>query len=154
MKEFGISQTVAILPISLFLMGLGTGPLLVGPLSEVHGMMHDLRSSITVHIEFSSGRNPVYLGSFTGFFIFSWPVAFAPNAGEYSFSPDSTSPSPYPPHYLSRPYLLPFFNRSLRRCIPVRCWRHCQRPVHFLKNWIVSTSPTFAGPCHMQMVAP
>jgi MFS family permease len=23
----------------------------------------------------------VYLGSFTGFFVFSWPVAFAPNAG-------------------------------------------------------------------------
>ncbi|KAF9650493.1 MFS general substrate transporter [Thelephora ganbajun] len=60
-KEFGISRTVSILPISLFLMGLGTGPLLVGPLSEVHG------------------RSPVYLGSFTGFFIFSWPVAFAPN---------------------------------------------------------------------------
>ena len=37
MKEFGISRIVSILPISLFLMGLGTGPLLVGPLSEVHG---------------------------------------------------------------------------------------------------------------------
>lgn len=42
MKEFGISHTVSILPISLFLMGLGTGPLLVGPLSEVHGMLDDL----------------------------------------------------------------------------------------------------------------
>ncbi|KAF9777403.1 MFS general substrate transporter [Thelephora terrestris] len=67
MEEFGISSTVAILPISLFLMGLGTGPLLVGPLSEVHG------------------RNPVYLGSFAGFFIFSWPVAFAPNAAVLIF---------------------------------------------------------------------
>ena len=38
-KEFGISRTVSILPISLFLMGLGTGPLLVGPLSEVHGAL-------------------------------------------------------------------------------------------------------------------
>jgi len=42
MEEFGISQTVAILPISLFLVGLGTGPLLVGPLSEVHGTLRDL----------------------------------------------------------------------------------------------------------------
>lgn len=44
MEEFGVSRTVAILPISLFLMGLGTGPLLVGPLSEVHGMLYNLRS--------------------------------------------------------------------------------------------------------------
>ena len=44
MKEFGISRTVSILPISLFLMGLGTGPLLVGPLSEVHGTLDDFRS--------------------------------------------------------------------------------------------------------------
>lgn len=45
MQEFGISHTVAILPISLFLMGLGTGPLLVGPLSEVHGVLCYSRSS-------------------------------------------------------------------------------------------------------------
>ena len=45
MKEFGISHTVSILPMSLFLIGLGTGPLLVGPLSEVHGMVHALHSS-------------------------------------------------------------------------------------------------------------
>ena len=44
MDEFGVSNTVSILPMSLFLMGLGVGPLLVGPLSEVHGMLHDLRS--------------------------------------------------------------------------------------------------------------
>jgi len=37
MKQFNISHTVSILPISLFFMGLGTGPLLVGPVSEVHG---------------------------------------------------------------------------------------------------------------------
>jgi len=41
MKEFGISHTVSILPISLFFMGLGTGPLLVGPVSEVHGTLCD-----------------------------------------------------------------------------------------------------------------
>ena len=45
MKEFGISRTVSILPISLFLMGLGIGPLLVGPLSEVHGALCDFHSS-------------------------------------------------------------------------------------------------------------
>ena len=45
MKEFGISHTISILPISLFLMGLGTGPLLVGPLSEVHGASCNSHSS-------------------------------------------------------------------------------------------------------------
>lgn len=45
MKEFGISRTVSILSISLFLMGLGIGPLLAGPLSEVHGALYGLHSS-------------------------------------------------------------------------------------------------------------
>lgn len=34
-SEFHVSQEVAILSISLFVLGLGLGPLLVGPLSEV-----------------------------------------------------------------------------------------------------------------------
>jgi len=45
MKEFGISHTVSILPMSLFMVGLGIGPLLVGPLSEVHGVLHEFHSS-------------------------------------------------------------------------------------------------------------
>lgn len=45
MKEFGISRTVAILPVSLFLIGLGTGPLVIGPLSEVYGVSCDFHSS-------------------------------------------------------------------------------------------------------------
>ncbi|PFH48800.1 hypothetical protein AMATHDRAFT_149102 [Amanita thiersii Skay4041] len=60
-REFGVSHTVAILGISLFVAGLGTGPLLAGPLSEVYG------------------RNYVYQVSYGLFFAFSWPVAFAPN---------------------------------------------------------------------------
>lgn len=96
MEEFGISHTIAILPISLFLMGLGTGPLLVGPLSEVHGMLYYLHSSIFSRLIFL-GRNPVYLGSFIGFFIFSWPVAFAPNIGACYPSPGSVSSThPFP----------------------------------------------------------
>ena len=45
MKEFGISRTVSILPLSLFLMGGGIGPLLIGPLSEVYGTLYDFYSS-------------------------------------------------------------------------------------------------------------
>ena len=47
MKEFGISRTVSILPVSLFLVGLGIGPLLAGPLSEVHGALYGLQYSST-----------------------------------------------------------------------------------------------------------
>ncbi|KAG9217484.1 hypothetical protein CCMSSC00406_0008596 [Pleurotus cornucopiae] len=64
-EEFHVSHVVTILSISLFVEGLGVGPLLVGPLSEVYG------------------RNIVYQVSYTLFFAFSWPVAFAPNIAVY-----------------------------------------------------------------------
>ncbi|KAI0064100.1 MFS general substrate transporter [Artomyces pyxidatus] len=60
-KQFHVSKEVTVLGISLFVMGLGVGPLLAGPLSEVYG------------------RNVVYRVSFLFFFIFTFPVAFAPN---------------------------------------------------------------------------
>ena len=44
MEEFGVSRTVAILPVSLFLMGVGTGPMVIGPLSEVYGALCDFHS--------------------------------------------------------------------------------------------------------------
>ena len=62
---FHVSKEVTILAISLYVMGLGTGPLLLGPLSEFYG------------------RNPVYYVSYAFFLVFSFPVAFAPNAGAY-----------------------------------------------------------------------
>ncbi|KAF4568662.1 hypothetical protein EYR36_010675 [Pleurotus pulmonarius] len=64
-EEFHVSHVVTILSISLFVEGLGVGPLLVGPLSEVYG------------------RNVVYRVSYALFFVFSWPVAFAPNIAVY-----------------------------------------------------------------------
>jgi MFS family permease len=65
--EFNVSKEVTVLGLSLFVMGLGLGPLLVGPLSEVYG------------------RNVVYQVSYLLFFIFSWPIAFAPNIGMSTF---------------------------------------------------------------------
>ncbi|SJL02662.1 related to multidrug resistant protein [Armillaria ostoyae] len=64
-KDFHVSHTVTILSISLFVEGLGLGPLLVGPLSEVYG------------------RSIVYRISYAFFFVFSWPIAFAPNIEVY-----------------------------------------------------------------------
>ncbi|KAG2101785.1 major facilitator superfamily domain-containing protein [Suillus cothurnatus] len=60
-QTFHVSHEVTILGISLFVAGLGSGPLLVGPLSEVYG------------------RNIVYQVSYVLFFIFTFPVVFAPN---------------------------------------------------------------------------
>ncbi|KZT61433.1 MFS general substrate transporter [Calocera cornea HHB12733] len=60
--SFGISMEVAILTISLYIEGLGVGPLLLGPMSEFFG------------------RNNVYLISFIWFFLLNLPVAFANNA--------------------------------------------------------------------------
>ncbi|KZT21742.1 MFS general substrate transporter [Neolentinus lepideus HHB14362 ss-1] len=60
-KEFHVSHEVTILSISLFVEGLGLGPLLVGPLSEVYG------------------RNAVYRMSYFLFFVFTWPLVFAPD---------------------------------------------------------------------------
>ena len=63
-RDFHVSQEVAILGVTLFILGLGQGPLFVGPLSEVYG------------------RNIVYQTSFSIFFALSFPVAFAPDMGE------------------------------------------------------------------------
>ncbi|KAL1410978.1 hypothetical protein Q8F55_001921 [Vanrija albida] len=63
--EFGIVEEVAILSISLFVMGLGIGPLFLGPLSEF------------------IGRQKVLLYSFTIFFLFNLPVAFANHIALY-----------------------------------------------------------------------
>ncbi|CEL58248.1 putative drug/proton antiporter YHK8 OS=Saccharomyces cerevisiae (strain ATCC 204508 / S288c) GN=YHK8 PE=1 SV=1 [Rhizoctonia solani AG-1 IB] len=64
-KEFGVSSPVAILGISLFVEGLGIGPLLLGPLSEFFGRRH------------------IYWISFLFFVLLNFPVAFAPNIVVY-----------------------------------------------------------------------
>ncbi|KAG6848461.1 hypothetical protein H0H93_016780 [Arthromyces matolae] len=61
-REFRISQLISVLTLSLFVEGLGLGPLLVGPLSEVYG------------------RNMVYRISYGFFFLCSILVTFSPNA--------------------------------------------------------------------------
>jgi len=62
-RDFHISKEVSILSISLYIEGLGLGPLVFGPLSEVYG------------------RNVVYRGSYILFFAFNFAVAFSPDAG-------------------------------------------------------------------------
>jgi len=64
-KQFQVSKEVAILGVSLFVLGLGLGPLVAGPMSEVYG------------------RNVIYRLSFSLFFVCMFPVAFAPDISVY-----------------------------------------------------------------------
>lgn len=100
----------------------------------------------------SSGRNPVYLGSLIGFFIFSWPVAFAPSIGVYYLFlllPRRHSLTVIPP-IASRSHLFPFRDRSLRRRIPLCDRRYHQRPLHFVRNWEVGVFLFF--PCRWPQI--
>ncbi|PPQ75012.1 hypothetical protein CVT24_010396 [Panaeolus cyanescens] len=58
---FNVGHEVTILTISFFIEGLGLGPLVMGPLSELYG------------------RNLIYRASYTVYFALTWAVAFAPN---------------------------------------------------------------------------
>ncbi|KAI5820657.1 major facilitator superfamily domain-containing protein [Pyronema omphalodes] len=60
-KEYGISKMLAIAGLSLFVMGLGVGPMILAPLSEFYG------------------RRPIYLVSFSCFTLLLLPCALAPN---------------------------------------------------------------------------
>lgn len=60
-RQFHVSKEVAILGVSLFVLGLGLGPLVAGPMSEIYG------------------RNVIYRVSFSLFFVCMFPVAFAPD---------------------------------------------------------------------------
>ena len=61
--EFQVSREVATLGLSLFVIGLGFGPMVLGPLSEYHG------------------RRPIYIISFGFFLIWLIPCAVAKNVG-------------------------------------------------------------------------
>ena len=62
-ERFGVSPTAASLPLSLYVLAYGVGPLLFAPLSEIPII----------------GRNPVYILSFVLFFALSFPTAVVDN---------------------------------------------------------------------------
>jgi DHA1 family multidrug resistance protein-like MFS transporter len=63
MRRFGVSQLVATLGLSLYVLGYGIGPLIFSPLSEIPRI----------------GRNPVYIITMFLFVILSIPTAFVGN---------------------------------------------------------------------------
>lgn len=60
MKEFGVSSTAALLPLSLYVFALGLGPVVGGPLSE------------------TVGRYPVYIGTISLGTLFTLGAGFSP----------------------------------------------------------------------------
>jgi DHA1 family multidrug resistance protein-like MFS transporter len=63
MKEFSVNPTEAVLPLSLYVLAYGIGPLIFGPLSEIPII----------------GRNPIYYVTFILFFALSFPTAVVDN---------------------------------------------------------------------------
>lgn len=93
--EFGTSRLVCTLGLSLFVAGLGTGPMILSPLSEVRHVcvcvcvcclpvwLQETRSiscesRLTYRRQFY-GRRPIYIGSFSFFLIWMIPCALARN---------------------------------------------------------------------------
>ncbi|KAI0334806.1 MFS general substrate transporter [Cubamyces sp. BRFM 1775] len=64
-RDLHTTHEVAILSISLYVLGLGIGPMFVGPLSELYG------------------RNIIYRTSYVLFFALTWPTAFPPNIATF-----------------------------------------------------------------------
>ncbi|KEY74979.1 hypothetical protein S7711_01326 [Stachybotrys chartarum IBT 7711] len=69
MEEFQVSETVALLGLSLFTLGYGMGPMLWSPLSELPSL----------------GRTPIFFWTLFAFILFQLPVGFAPNVGIFLF---------------------------------------------------------------------
>ncbi|KAL5320280.1 hypothetical protein ACEPPN_011081 [Leptodophora sp. 'Broadleaf-Isolate-01'] len=61
MERFSVNPTEAVLPLSLYVLAYGVGPLIFAPLSEIPVI----------------GRNPVYYLTFILFFVLSFPTAVA-----------------------------------------------------------------------------
>jgi DHA1 family multidrug resistance protein-like MFS transporter len=65
MEDFGVSATAAALPLALYVLAYGIGPLIFAPLSEIPII----------------GRNPVYILTFVIFFALSFPTAVVNSFG-------------------------------------------------------------------------
>ncbi|OTA39482.1 hypothetical protein BTJ68_00628 [Hortaea werneckii EXF-2000] len=64
-QEFAVSQTVATLGLTLYVLGYGMGPMIFAPLSEIPFV----------------GRNKIYLGTLLVFVFFNFGVVYAKNIG-------------------------------------------------------------------------
>lgn len=99
MKEFHVSSTVAILPVTFYVLALGFGPVLGGPLSETIGRYPVYLGSIIIGAAFVIGSGfshnfgaLVFFRFLTGF---AWAPVFAVAPGSLSetFLPKARGPA-------------------------------------------------------------
>lgn len=99
MEEFGVSSTVAILPLTLYVLALGFGPVVGGPLSETWGRYPVYVSSTPLGALFAVGAGFTHsfialclLRFFSGF---CWAPVLATAAGSLAdtFPPSTRGPA-------------------------------------------------------------
>ena len=79
-RDLGVSHEVAILGLSIFVVGLGLGPCILAPFSEFYGRRVSVPGRREQRLPSESpSLQPIYLISFGAFFLLGLPVAFANN---------------------------------------------------------------------------
>ncbi|PNP57455.1 hypothetical protein THARTR1_02453 [Trichoderma harzianum] len=98
MEEFGISRTVALLPLTLYVVALGIGPIIGGPLSETIGRYPVIMGGLTIGALWTLGAGFVHNFGALCFFRFMsgffWApiLANAPGSISETFMPKTRGP--------------------------------------------------------------
>ncbi|KAH8691448.1 major facilitator superfamily domain-containing protein [Talaromyces proteolyticus] len=99
MEEFGVSSTVAILSVSLYVLALGFGPVVGGPLSETIGRYPVYLGSIIVGAAFTIGAGfthnfgALLFCRFMAGFVWAPVLAVAPGSLSETFLPKARGPA-------------------------------------------------------------
>ncbi|KAJ4859585.1 major facilitator superfamily domain-containing protein [Trichoderma breve] len=98
MEEFGVSRTVALLPLTLYVVALGLGPIIGGPLSETIGRYPVIMGGLTIGALWTLGAGFVHNFGALCFFRFLsgffWApiLANAPGSISETFMPKTRGP--------------------------------------------------------------
>ncbi|KAL7908311.1 MFS general substrate transporter [Trichoderma velutinum] len=98
MEEFGVSRTVALLPLTLYVVALGIGPIIGGPLSETVGRYPVIMGGLTIGALWTLGAGFVHNFGALCFFRFMsgffWApiLANAPGSISETFMPKTRGP--------------------------------------------------------------
>lgn len=122
MKDFGVSSTVAILPLSLYVFALGLGPVVGGPLSETVGRypVYIGTTSLGTLFTLGAGLSPTFVSlcifRFLAGFCYAPSLAIAAGTINETFKPVQRAlPSTI---FILTPFLGPGLGYVLYRCNP------------------------------------
>ena len=74
MKDFGVTEVVATLPLTTYVLGLSFGPILSAPISETIGRLGTYRISVPISIFFTLGAG--FAPNITALYIFRFFAGF------------------------------------------------------------------------------